>query len=125
MTTKAQLTQLAERVMGLSGPDRGVDALIAKALSLPWDYAADWGPRGFQEPVAFPYTASLDAAKSLVPEGFEFTVSLHIGGTGAASIFRRNDDNERETCCRLCVAATPALALTAAALLARAAECGE
>jgi hypothetical protein len=128
MSRKDELIALAGRVEALTGPDRGVDTWIENHLGLarfepahPFRSHCDGDTR--KEPK--PYTASLDAAMSLVPEGYEFTVSMHIGGTGAASIFRRNEDNERETCCRLCVAATPALALTAAALRAIAETEGE
>jgi hypothetical protein len=88
MTRKEQLTALAERVEGLSGPDREVDRDIADALGL--GPPADWQ----REPARFPngainldvgcwtsprggfirssarYTASLDAAMSPTGDWF-------------------------------------------------------
>lgn len=105
------LKALAERCEAADGPSRELDAEIAVALNLPWDYAADWGPRGMDKPVAQPYTASLDAAMMLLPEGYMWG----IGSTGSATLakpvnglFPVHRGN----------AATPALALTAACLRA-------
>lgn len=66
----AELGALALRCEQATGPDRALDVGIKEALGHPWDHSADWGPRGSESPVAYPYTASLDAAMSLVPEGW-------------------------------------------------------
>jgi len=127
MTTKAQLTQLAERVMGLSGPDREVDAAIWL-----WRAAPEWdNPLSPEEQMQWAreaakpaFTASLDAAMSLAPEGWEFMME------GDATPLHYPVETEWSYRVELGQhikgeAATLALAITAAALLARAAECGE
>jgi hypothetical protein len=75
MTTKAQLTQLAERVMALTGPDREVDGLIFKALNPDRDwfkFSDCWCARCPDDAAAFDtpehFTASLDAAMSLAAD---------------------------------------------------------
>jgi hypothetical protein len=131
MTTKAQLTQLAERVIALSGPDREVDGLIFKALNPDRDwfkFSDCWCARCPDDAAAFDtpehFTASLDAAMSLVPEGWEFMME------GDATPLHYPVETEWSYRVELGQhikgeAATLALAITAAALLARAAECGE
>jgi hypothetical protein len=104
---REELIALAERVEALSGPDREVDRAIVESVR--------GKPKlGFQHGRIDHYTASLDAAMSLVPDGYDWivghtnaglTVYAECGGTGGD--FTR-------------FAATPALALTAAALRARA-----
>ena len=125
--SKQQLLELAERVEGLSGPCRDVDALIKEAFGHSWDYAADWGPRGSDRPVAYPYTASLDSAMTLVQEGRDWMVDNFDGPHDrrcSASVFNKPvalyQDFEG-------FSTTPALALTAASLRAKAAmiEAGE
>jgi hypothetical protein len=63
------------------------------------------------------YTASLDAALTLVPEGWEWTVRGRPHGDGLASIGRAWESGSDTV-----IAATPALALCIAALRARANE---
>lgn len=112
------LNELAARVEALDGPDRALDKRIAITLKLPWDYAADWGPRGNYQPVAFPYTASLDAAMTLVPEHSVWHVS---GGSrrGGYAVIESGDDKVPDF---KSAASTPALAICAAALRAKAAS---
>ncbi len=103
--TAAELIALAERVEGLTGPCRETDGEIEWLLQLaPCD-------------ISGPFTASLDAALGLVPEGHYWALLMH-----------GEEDGFQATCTPLHAgldwrrAATPALALTAAALRARAAE---
>lgn len=118
------MKELIERIEGAEEGSRELDAEIARSLGRPWDYAADWGPRGRDKPVAYAYTGSLDAAMSLVPEDNDHTaVFWQIGNDGAGG-------NPADYLCRVLVcshvaskeyrstAATPALALCAAALRA-------
>ncbi|KQM37984.1 hypothetical protein [Sphingomonas sp. Leaf10] len=119
MTDRSKLLALAETVEKLTGPSVHVDADIRDALKLPSDYSVDWRGWGVDEagkPIerakAFPYTASLDAAMALVPEGWEW----NVWGSGYCRIMHpqthRNDKDGRSC--------TPALALCAAALRAQA-----
>jgi hypothetical protein len=105
-----------------AGPDRELDAAIKELVGHEWDYAADWGPRGFEEPVAHPYTASIEAALTLVPEGWTY-VSLEICARGLptqhcrVSIERMIGEDDQVGVCGH--AAKPALAIAAAALRAK------
>lgn len=116
-----ELLALAERVEEAEGPDRELDREIKAAVGDAWDYAADWGPRDNCHPVANAYTASLDAVMTLVPEGWrlrqmnfsgpcaddrKWHLNLHGGREGGDTFVGRGR--------------TPALALCAAALRARA-----
>ena len=77
MTRRAEMTALAERVMGLSGADREVDAAIWDALGLVPEARCRWwckmdGRTDLTRPMFMKawspaFTASLDAAMSLVP----------------------------------------------------------
>lgn len=66
------ILELAKRVEALDGPDREVDRAVRQIFGHAWDYAADWDrlntSTGIKEinPVAKPYTASLDAAMTLI-----------------------------------------------------------
>jgi hypothetical protein len=111
--TREEINKLADRVESLTGPDREVDWAIHAAthpkpdLSLPRDY-----------------TRSLDAAMSLVPEGMHPSVSKNVRSdiwrawvvTTTYDKFRKPIYNHKDAT----EAATHALALTAAALRARA-----
>lgn len=107
---KATLIALAERVEKAQGPDRELDAEIAAATgtAVKRDWDADWAPH---------YCASLDAAAALVPEGRDWWVRIYNGKPRAA-VEHHEPWSWADIACR---AATPALALTAAALRARAA----
>lgn len=131
---RGELERLAERVEAATGPDRQLDALIeayrqrdrypdavAVRMGKLWSAVACKGPgRGWRRYGIFfqhhAYLASLDAAMTLVPEGWHTRIALEDrhsrrwswtlrGGYGSESQSR---------------AATPALALTAAALRAAA-----
>lgn len=68
------LLELAARVEGLQGPDREVDALIADATG--W-WLSERERLGSNAPMvmeAARFTGSLDAATSLVPGGWGWTV---------------------------------------------------
>lgn len=96
----ADLMKLAERVEALSGPDRAVD----------WELHVFDGLVGVGMYGAHPhYTASLAAAMTLVPEGWDhgYTANGQCWTHKEASTVHGD-------------AATPALALCAAALRARA-----
>jgi hypothetical protein len=96
--TAEGLLELALRCEATTGPDTALDLEIRDALGLPW--RADH----------LRYTASLDGAVTLVPEGAQWTLTVdgprflaHVSGFTAT-------------------AATPALALCSAALRARASQ---
>ena len=154
MKDAATLLALAERVEALAGPDRDVDARVRYAIDAR-EYpggeaftlveATDDHPAfehvtraGLLQQVARDgsarFTASLDAAMTLVPEGHTIQLSdwdaavlrekgawqaivLPMGARGAMSQFTFSNRCDH--------AATPALALTAAALRAHAAIAGE
>lgn len=135
MSKKEELLALAARVERLSNPDREVDCLITDAIGgWPDGWAKhmpgmDGAPWAYHNPVlpmwqeALTFTASLDAAKTLVPKGW------HVG------MLTECDEDDSPSCC-LTQNAEPcrdavgrdavgrgadmALSLVAAALLARA-----
>ena len=133
MTQAETLIALAERVENLDGPDRHVDAEIDAALG--WRrvenptaagglidlwHAPDGTMKRRDERLHL-YTASLDAAMSLVPEGWVWTINQFPDKASAYLV---------NSACQMArpheqYQATPALALTAAALRARAASLGE
>ena len=118
MADREKLLELAERVEGLPGPDRGAD--LAIQMMVDPEYAtiepevAGFLTRYGGHPA---YTASLDAAMTLLLDRDRngWHAGGHHKGGGCAYILRRPDPI-------YVVAATPALALTAAALRARASE---
>ena len=134
------LMELAERVEALSGPNHEIDSLIGAAVGLKYRILRDGSGRGkgmewledghgveTWAPHAPRYTASLDAAMTLVPEGCGWLTGW--GQTrpdepmGGARITRNaRFVGYRENYDEIAVgeAATPALALCAAALRARA-----
>jgi hypothetical protein len=108
MSNRDELLALAERVEALDGPDRDVDAAVAKIIG---HALLTWRIDGKRDTTARAFTASLDAAMSLVPEGWGFVVGVRNGPF--ADCFDPQLYPNQE-----CEAATPALALTAAALRA-------
>lgn len=113
--TKAEIIALAERVERAEGPDRWLDSDIA--LSQGWHQLPgdNWiGPHA--EIVVPDYTASLDAAMTLVPSGFLWTMDSWDGSRWSAGIWRDRrwlvHTSEKRT------SKTPALALTSASLRA-------
>ncbi len=118
MSRKYELRALAERVEALTGPDRNGDGCI-------W-FAAVEKPRAGEKldrdminrwPA---YTASLDAAMSLVPEKSLWSACDMEDGP-FAQVIRPMPDGGYGGGLTSAHAATPALALTAAALRALAA----
>jgi hypothetical protein len=105
---REDMLALAERVESLTGPDRGVDRAIWYALQDQMSGDPVHGPR---------FTADLDAAMSLVPEGWTFDLQVRSHFSHA---FLEAQEDERGAEVSAQNAATPALALTAAALKARA-----
>jgi hypothetical protein len=112
--------------MDLQGPSQEVDAEIAALIGIESRSRRDRNGRskgrewledrhggvetwGRQPPA---YTASLDAAMTLVPEECDFGVGSFDDSVKLPWAWVRTDETEGH-------AATPALALTAAALLAR------
>lgn len=119
-----RLLNLAERCKTAAGPDREIDCLIQE-----WrfpeltpdmrvmyygdptgEHVRDEGQTFVRSPS---FTASLDAAMTLVPEGYDWAVFRTNGGLTVHSWCGNRED---------IFAATPALALCAAALRARAAQ---
>lgn len=145
------ILELAERCEQATGPDRELDALIRCAVFAPagafvkqspingeWcvyevgynGKERSWEPRGLTyEQRTGSFTASLDAAVTLVPEG-KYWIVVNAGGVnspdpipGRATADVADRDRLDEGC--VVEAATPALALCAAALRDRSAIAGE
>lgn len=112
--------ELAERVEAASGPDRELDALIHEVFGLPFEMEywseADTTPQRNLSKVPH-YTASLDAAMTLVPDGWNWGVWMrHDWREQNAQVWHP----ARDASTLHGYAATPALALCAASLRARA-----
>ncbi len=115
------MTDLIARLEGLSAPDRGID------LDLWWECKANRGSSNAPMPEDYRksnlrmndaprYTASLDAAMTLVPEGCD--VSVNNSGGRAKMCWADVHPILRSPKIRA-IAATPAIALCIAALRAR------
>jgi hypothetical protein len=116
MTRRSEeLRGLAERVKALAGPDRLYDGRIEFALhGKTGRLYLDINRGGYVARGDCPqFTASLDAAMSLVPE--RWTLDLQVR-SHFSHAFLECQDNGREVSAQN--AATPALALCAAALIA-------
>lgn len=130
------LIALAERVEAATGPDLDLERDIATALGAGAAYIA--GSRDWH------FTKSLDAAITLVPEGWRWIMRQACpdkANPDERGFFARLETEDFETVtwgkgdCWItdhiagqeakCWAATPALALTAAALRSRAQDIGE
>lgn len=114
------LMELASRVEAGEGADRELDADVFCALGL-----APFVEGAYDAYRAPAYTASLDAAMSLVPQGWGWNVSQPNDRAIASGLLKERTPvhGEVQYGCdhRYAVAAaTPALALTAACLRARA-----
>lgn len=116
------LMQLAERCEQAAGPDGTLNEEISRAVGT-------WQPpdRGDPYGTAKPYTASLDVAMTLVPEGWDRAVGTRRGKPYAytnngqshfVGVAAKPNPDLRWFDCK---AATEALALCAATLRARAA----
>ena len=105
----SDLSALIARVEAATGPGRELDAEISKRAGhavMYWD----------GEHTARPFTASLDAAVSLVPSGHNWSLDMLCRDGNEARTFYGEHPNEIDT---EATGATPALALCAAALKAR------
>lgn len=117
------LVDLIARLERAEGADRGLDSAIHAEMLL-----TGWTPEFWDEsladpelinpsiPEARPYTSSLDAALTLVPEGWDWIVF----GAGGADVWKVGPGNELHRIDET-YAATPALALCIASLRARSA----
>ena len=107
---KADLIALAERVERAEGPSFTFELEIFRAIN----------PQATRHSIPNNYTASLDAAMTLVPHGFLWTMDSWEGSRWSAGIWRDRrwlvHTSEKRT------SRTPALALTAASLRAIAEE---
>ena len=118
MTTQ-DILEIAARCEAATGPDTQLDALIWCAINdlEPWQRVID----DFERGQATRYTASLDAAMTLVPEGLRrVEFGTYDAGGAWAYVWSVPTDEKGEA-----DAATEALALTAASLKARAHTKGE
>ncbi|MGE4322435.1 MAG: hypothetical protein AB7E60_05340 [Sphingobium sp.] len=114
------LLRLAERVEKLEGPDRKVDARICIASGMSrgnvmagadgWCINSISNPNPYKSPS---YTASIDDAMTLVPKGYGWC--LYSDGYAGCAPYDPEQPPDGIKC-----GATPALALTAASLRARA-----
>lgn len=122
------LLALAERVEGLAGPCRKTCCSLENILGLarfemdaPSPVGGGWLDRRVEPR---PYTASLDAAMTLVPDEAFWRVG-HDGEGPDPSLFRAQALLPERGVNIACVGLTSAIALTAAALRAHAAMEGE
>ena len=132
MSSPKKMRALIEQVEQATGPDRELDAAITRLVSIPADAEeVRWSPRGemrelrgrvfdgggwgdewWEVPT---YTASLDAAVSLVPSGWGWAIKAKMEGAEfSSSCWNYLTGHGPST-----LGATPALALVAAALRAR------
>jgi hypothetical protein len=116
--SRANLLALAERVEALAEPDREVDAQVGRYFAAQYLGYVPWEP----QTGCAKFTDSLDAAMSLVPSGWQWTVSLSLGRVNIAIVTVLHDDSLVAPLEYEATAPTPALALTAAALRALAAQ---
>lgn len=113
--TDTNLMELALKVEGLTGPDREMDANISEIVT-PWLRTR---PCGYVIDEVLAYTASLDAAMTLIEDGDEWDLSTVYCIARAQVGINRDHQNswpghgEHAGC-------NPVLALLAAALRARA-----
>lgn len=130
MTNRATLQAMLNRVLEGEGPDRELDAEIARLLLPPdadavtrsrhgWSYRV-FGPDGWDDEWLEnkPYTESLDAALTLVPKGWGWGAAMRhwLTPVGAAgSVWQAGQPRATFTA----DAATPPRALIAACLKAR------
>jgi len=131
--TRADLIALAARVEQAQGRDWALDADITLAVNpelgaAPWEritypsggasvFADRSDPDNLNVVSPPRFTDSLDAALTLVPDGH--AISLHVDADGSVFAGVMRDDGDGCDNADRC-GATPALALTAAALRARA-----
>lgn len=129
MSDRSKLLALAEAVEKLTGPDRRTDCLIENELGLarfvedrPAPFGGGWLDKRVEPK---PFTASLDAAMTLVPEGMVMALTnagtnnpLHPDFATATALVC----DWRATSGQPVIAATMPISLTAAALRAQASQ---
>jgi len=117
---------LIERLEALRGPDREVDGLIMQHINPEREFHQfedALGMRCLYDSAAWEmpkkYTASIDAAMTLVPEGFYPLIAKQSADRGQANMGQANNGLGFNG-----YAATPAIALCIASLRARSADNG-
>lgn len=116
------MKDLIERLRNATGPDRQLDEAIATAIGWtkkPWQAGACWLPPGGKtttdRKTSLPkYTASIDAALTLVPKGWTSTIHVTING-GHAEIWANESRHIQDGASLV----NAAIALCIAALRAR------
>ncbi len=121
-------SDLIAKLEALDGPSREVDRDIATHFGDPWDYGVSWrgwgigqDGRPIEKPVAFPYTASLDAAIALVGRvlpGWSWEARRSGFGNGQASVWNPMEQPRPGKTIRADHKSSPAIALLIATLKA-------
>ena len=116
------LDELAARCEAATGPDREIDAAIARCFC--HDVESDdgefwWGPYDATPERVPDFTASLDAAMTLVPEGCYTKQGTYPARSKQRPWAQVYDATMPNFSYNECTSATPALALCAAALRSR------
>jgi hypothetical protein len=139
MSRREELLALAAKVEAAQGTDRAldmeIDVLLCRGNTHVIEYVDGTAQRVPYVDFAYSprcecprYTASLDAAVSLVPAGWRWSLDqtqrAPFQECGRADLYAPGDGEKPRDVCNV-YAATPALALTAAALRALAEEAGE
>jgi hypothetical protein len=114
--TRDELLALAARVEAATGADRELDYAVAAAF--------DWPDSPFMRQNARRYTESLDAAASLVPKEWRWSVET-LSSAGPLALCEHWPPSGPRHPHTRGEAATPALTLTAACLRAKAQEAGD
>lgn len=120
MTKAPELLKLAERIGQATGPDREIDAAVARCFSnsVESDDGDFWWGSHDEPPQRVPaFTDSIDAAMTLVPEGIR-RVEFGTYADGGCWAYVHTADDVVGNCGD---APTEAAAITAAALRARSA----
>lgn len=108
-----ELMRLAAACEAVKGPDREIDDAINRVMGFPVSLGAmmhcDAQPHA--------YTASLDAAMSLMPKDLDWSMGRSVGFRAVAHLWKAGEVPGFR-----CLSETPALALCAAALRAMAAQ---
>ena len=114
-TNRATLEALARRCAYADGPDRELDAEIAEAIERKSGVSLD----RVGEPL--PYTASIDTAVSLLPDGW-YWLRPEVDLIIIEKIIGNDGSKCHISACAPKCATNPALGICAAALRARAAQ---
>ena len=138
--TRAELLALAERVEKAEGPDRELDYAILRVLK-PEYAGSEWQPYAdglrhvndssdartlpARETCPQQWTSSLDAAASLMPEGWECALYWGVNNFASEAQLERHDRHKTFAEPTTGTAATPTLALCAAVLRALAGGSGD